>query len=92
MYSFCSDTQYMSATRDYQTFLSSILWMDGNWSGKMKMIVKVQITDDLCGTWVASNGEDFPTKFVIDHIEGDTAYVKYQDAVPECHNMAGVLE
>lgn len=39
--------------------------------------VKVQITDDLCGTWVASNGED-SYKFVIDHIEGDTAYVKYQ--------------
>ena len=72
----CSDTQYMSATRDYQLFYQYTL--DG-WElvGKNEDDVKVQITDDLCGTWVASNGED-SYKFVIDHIEGDTAYVKYQ--------------
>lgn len=72
----CSDTQYMSATRDYQLFYQYTL--DG-WElvGQNEDDVKVQITDDLCGTWVASNGED-SYKFVIDHIEGDTAYVKYQ--------------
>ena len=72
----CSDTQYLSTTRDYQLFYRYTL--DG-WelTGKNEDDVKTQITDDLCGTWVASNGED-SYKFVIDHIEGNTAYVKYQ--------------
>lgn len=72
----CSNTEYMSTTRDCQLFYEYTL--DG-WelTGQTEGDVQVQITDDLCGTWVASNGEDSYT-FVIDHIEGDTAYVKYQ--------------
>ena len=72
----CSNTEYMSMTRDCQLFYEYTL--DG-WelTGQTEGDVQVQITDDLCGTWVASNGEDSYT-FVIDHIEGNTAYVKYQ--------------
>lgn len=71
-----SNTQYMSTTRDYQLYYHYTL--DG-WelSGKNEDNVQVHITDELCGTWVGSVGED-SYKFVIDHIEGDTAYVKYQ--------------
>mgnify|MGYP007132880494 CR=1 FL=1 len=72
----CSDTQYLYTTKDYQLFYEYTL---EGWEliGKGEADIKVQITDDLCGTWVASNGED-SYKFVIDHIEGNTAYVKYQ--------------
>ena len=71
-----SNTQYMNATRNYQLFYEYTL--DGwEFTGQTEGDVQVQITDDLCGTWVASNGED-SYKFVIDHIESDTAYVKYQ--------------
>lgn len=71
-----SNTQYMNATRNYQLFYEYTL--DG-WElvGEENSDVEVQITDELCGTWTASNGEDSYT-FVIDRIEGDTAYVKYQ--------------
>lgn len=72
----CSDIQYISTSRNYQLFYQYTL--DG-WklSEKSENDIQIRATDDLCGTWVASDGED-SYKFVIDHIEGDTAYVKYQ--------------
>lgn len=71
----CSNTEYMSMTRDCQLFYEYTL--DG-WelTGQTEGDMQVQITDDLCGTWVASNGEDSYT-FVIDHIADGMAYVKY---------------
>ena len=71
-----SNTQYVSTTRNYRLVYQYTL---NGWVAieESEDDIQVQITDDLCGTWVASNGED-SYKFVIDHIEGDTAYVKYQ--------------
>ena len=72
----CSNTQYMNMTRDYQLEYQYTLdgWVLATEGGTN---VQVQFTDELCGTWVASKGEE-SYRFVIDHIEGDTAYVKYQ--------------
>lgn len=71
-----SNTQYMNMTRDYQLEYQYTLdgWVLATEGGTN---VQVQFTDELCGTWVASKGEE-SYRFVIDHIEGDTAYVKYQ--------------
>lgn len=72
----CSNTQYVDMTREYE--LNYRYTLDG-WTLETEGSTSVmfQFTDDLCGTWVASKGEE-SYRFVIDHIEGDTAYVKYQ--------------
>lgn len=72
----CSNTQYVDMTREYELNYRYTLdgWVLATEGGTN---VQVQFTDELCGTWVASKGEE-SYRFVIDHIEGDTAYVKYQ--------------
>lgn len=72
----CSDTMYMNTTRDYELNYQYSLsgWKLTKENGSD---VNVEITNELCGTWTGFNAED-DYEFVIDHIEGDTAYVKYR--------------
>lgn len=71
----CSETPYLSSTKDYTLQYHYTL---SGWDlvSTDADDTKFEITDDLCGTWTASTGDDSYT-FVIDHIADGIAYVKY---------------